>query len=185
MQTSPWLDLADPDPGEEPAVRIPYALAVEFCDRLTARERDAGRVPDGYRYCLPSEAQWELAARGGGQGRFPHGDDEDGLAAHAVHGDPVRWPAPVASKLPNAFGFHDLAGNVDEWCADAVDPGRVLASLRLAAAVEPLGTSGTHGVVRGGNHRSPAADCRCAARTVLPRDASLATLGFRVALARR
>jgi formylglycine-generating enzyme required for sulfatase activity len=185
MGTTPWT--AGPaDPSDEPAIEMSWAMADRFCAALNDRERAAGRVPDGWSYVLPTEAQWELAARGGDQRTWPHGDDEAGLAAGAVFGDAARPPQPVASLAPNALGFHDLAGNVAEWCADVVPSGNAVERLLLIPdAQEPIGKFGSHRVHRGGHHGSPAADCRCAARVVVPADAAGPTIGFRVALARR
>lgn len=175
----------DVDEAKLPATGVTWAQAVAFCERLTERERDAGRLPEGYVYCLPSEAQWELAARGGDRRDFPHGDDGAVLDGVAVFGG-VEAPARVGSKLANPFGLFDLAGNVDEWCADfATGEGQVTTFTETDGVVEPLSEIGTNRIVRGGNFRSLAADCRCAARRALPPQTSRDDLGFRVALAKR
>ncbi|MFN7589349.1 MAG: protein kinase domain-containing protein [Planctomycetota bacterium] len=186
MQERPWRRDGD-DGGDQldlPATAVTWAQAVAFCERLTERERDAGRLPAGYVYCLPSEAQWDLAAHGGGYVDYPHGDDRATLGEAAVFGGDA--PARVASKRGNAFGLFDLAGNVDEWCADrAVGTTQVTTLLDASGVVEPLSELGGNRIVRGGNFRSPAADCRCAARRALPPETARDDLGFRVALAKR
>ena len=194
MGSEPWL-AADAAPGSDderaaseklPATSISWDAANDFCAQLTEREREAGRLPAGYRYCLPSEAQWELAACGGGIPDFPHGDDREVLGEHAVFGGAGEQPAAVASKTANAFGLHDLAGNVDEWCADAATGEAEVTTFTYVDDVqEPLSEIGLHRVVRGGNFRSPAADCRCAARTAASPDTVRDSLGFRIALAKR
>jgi formylglycine-generating enzyme required for sulfatase activity len=186
MQERPWRRDGEDDDGELelPATSVTWAQAVAFCERLTAREADAGRLPAGYVYCLPSEAQWELAAHGGGYLDYPHGDDRATLGEAAVFGGDA--PARVASKQGNAFGLFDLAGNVDEWCADfATGQAQVTTFTDTAGIVEPLSDIGLNRIVRGGNFRSPAVDCRCAARRALPPASARDDLGFRVALAKR
>ena len=92
---------------------------------------------EGHRYRLPTEAQWEYACRAGSRGRYPHGDDPQGLVRaantfdqsaapfwprwrqHALAGnDGHAFTAPVGSHAPNAFGLHDMLGNAWEWVAD-------------------------------------------------------------------
>lgn len=186
MQERPWRGQGEDDADELdlPATGVTWAQAVAFCERLTERERDAGRLPAGYVYCLPSEAQWELAANGGGYTDYPHGDDRATLGEVAVFGGEA--PARVGSKQGNAFGLFDLAGNVDEWCADfATGDDQVTTFTDIAGIVEPLSEIGINRIVRGGNFRSPAVDCRCAARRALPPASARDDLGLRVALAKR
>jgi formylglycine-generating enzyme required for sulfatase activity len=188
MASRPWaaVDAPPVDPGSEPATMVTWAMANEFCTALTEREREAGRLPDGYCYCLPTEAQWELAALGGRDGSdFPHGDDAEQLAQHAAFGGGAMLPQPVGSKTANAFGLFDMSGNVDEWCADASDGDRMVANASADGAIEPLLQDGEQRLVRGGSYRSPAADCRCAARRALPPATAADWLGFRVVLAKR
>jgi serine/threonine protein kinase/formylglycine-generating enzyme required for sulfatase activity len=189
MGTTPWPaadgGATDEGPDERPATDVTWHDAVRFCERLTELERDAGRVPDGYRYCLPSEAQWELAAHGDGYRKFVHGDQERGLDRHAVFGGGDA-PQRVGSRKQAPAGFVDLAGNVAEWCADHADgESRVTTDTWIDGAVEPLSANGANRVVRGGRFGSPAADCRNAARVALPPGTARVDVGFRVALAKR
>jgi formylglycine-generating enzyme required for sulfatase activity len=188
MATKPWCAPgADGEPGLQPVTGVAWTDAIEFCAKLTERERAAGRLPDGYRYCLPSEAQWELAARGGLEAAdWPHGNEEAVLGEHGFFGGEQLLSQAVAQKRANPFGLFDLAGNVAEWCADAVDGEDTITTPPAAdGALEPLSTIGERRVVRGGSFRSPAADLRCAARHSLPPTDSSSELGFRPALARR
>ncbi len=93
---------------------------IAFCSTLTAIEKAAGRLPEGYEYNLPTEAQWEYACRAGTTGPY----NIDGVDALEL--DMLAWYEwnsgkklhPVGQKLPNAWGFYDMHGNASEWCKD-------------------------------------------------------------------
>ena len=110
--------------------------ANNFCAKLTAREREAGRLPKGYEYTLPTEAQWEYACRAGTTTAFNNGKDipsaDQRWNQPCPNLDEVGWcqynsdgtTHSVGQKLPNAWGFYDMHGNVLEWCLDCCDFGR-------------------------------------------------------------
>jgi formylglycine-generating enzyme required for sulfatase activity len=107
--------------GEDlPVDSVGGSAANEFCERLTARERAAGRLPDGWQYCLPTEAQWEYAARAGTETMFPWGDDPKLGDEYAWFMDNAGFMShPVGQKKPNAWGLKDMMGNCLERCRDA------------------------------------------------------------------
>lgn len=105
---------------------------------LTDEARAEDRLPEGWQYSLPTEEQWEYAARAGTTNRFYFGDDMRLLPLHANFGDKSYYDsgdiysnsahrtlddgvvrlAQVGSCLPNPWGLHDVYGNVAEWCID-------------------------------------------------------------------
>lgn len=157
-----------------PVERVSWNEAIDFCEKLTKRERAAGRLPTGYAYTLPTEAQWEFAYRAGSTAAYPTPPDQS--AWHdANSGGTTR---PVAQLQPNAWGFHDLGGNVLEWCLDWYGP------YPGGKTVDFAGPSRGHfRMARGGSWRTGADILRSAARAGGSPDRQDYTLGFRIALA--
>jgi formylglycine-generating enzyme required for sulfatase activity len=162
-----------------PRTYVSWQNAAAFCRWLTDRERVAGRLPAGYVYQLPTEAQWEYAARGGAKGR---GFEYPGSNNH----DEVAWyncqMQPIGRKKPNELGLYDMAGNAAELCHDWYDGDYYSES---PSSDPPGPASGTEHVVRGGHWFTIEAVRLCTARRGLydqgPLDACGET-GFRVAL---
>ncbi len=156
-----------------PVEQVSWDDAMAFCRKLTERERAAGRLPEGYIYTLPTEAQWEYACRAG-----TIGDYAGNLDAMAWYGaNSGSSTKPVGQKQANAWGLHDMHGNVWEWCLDWKGdyPG--------GSVTDPTGPgSGPGRVFRGGSWVNPADFCRSALRLGLTPDYRGHNLGFRLAL---
>jgi formylglycine-generating enzyme required for sulfatase activity len=114
---------------KQPMECVTWEKAREFCRKVTDLERKAGRLPKGYIYRLPTEAEWEYACRAGAKGRYNVKGEKDTLEylksskfinsfANVAEGKPVD----VAQKKPNAWGLYDMHGNVYEWCLDWYGP---------------------------------------------------------------
>jgi formylglycine-generating enzyme required for sulfatase activity len=100
-------------PGaQRPVEQVSWSSAKAFCDKLTQKDKDAGVIPPGYAYALPTEAQWEHYVD---EARI-----EDSITSHL--GD-RRNTENVGGLPPNQFGLHDTRGNVWEWCASPVARG--------------------------------------------------------------
>lgn len=163
---------------DHPVESVSWEDATSFCAKLTERERAAGRVPEGYAYQLPTEAQWEYACRAGSAlDAAPHIEryawfDKNGPGRTQI----------VATKEPNAWGLYDMYGNVWEWCRDwYADSYRIYSS--GTNVVDPSGPrAGASRVVRGSSWNQPSSRCRASERLDYPADYRLKFVGFRVAL---
>ena len=163
-----WSDPKFNDPNQ-PVVAVSWFEAVSCCDWLSG--------VTGRHFRLPTEAEWECAARGGAERRlYPWGDDPPESRPNYD----TRWqggPEPVARGAPTAFGLYDIGENVHEWCSDwyaadyyGVSPER-----------NPGGpAAGSRRVSRGGSWRHQIKISRCAARSSIPPGFHYADYGFRV-----
>ncbi len=108
--------LAGPKDGQLPINGMSWEDAVAFCKRLSQRSQGLGKEEQ---YSLPSEAQWEYACRAGSQSRYFFGEDAAELKDYAVSkASGARGPSQIGTKKPNAWGLHDMHGNLWEWCND-------------------------------------------------------------------
>lgn len=176
------------DGDDQPVVEVSYRDAEAFVEWLNARaeERGAGRS-----YRLPTEEEWEYAARGGDDRKFPWGDQwppplESGNFADEANGKRFEWPflegyrddyigaAPVGKHFPNAYFLHDMAGNVYEWTSSVVKP-------ESAAAANREAKNQTLRIMRGSSWADELPKVmRCAFRLPRSEDTQWVFLGFRV-----
>ena len=160
-----------------PMEMVNWTEAMTYCSKLTLRERGAGRLPAGWGYRLPTEAEWEYACRAGTTTRYSFGNDSNGtnLVNYAWASDPdLGRTHPVGTKLPNPWGLHDMHGNVWELCLDAF-------TYTGGSVTNPRGT-GTARMSRGGSWHSYAPRCRSATRNPYTTTGREAWVGFRVVL---
>jgi formylglycine-generating enzyme required for sulfatase activity len=170
-----------------PVENVSWFEAVAFCNTLSEREKrtpfyriDGSEVTalggDGYR--LPTEAEWEYACRAGTTTLYPFGDDPDALGEFAWYGkNSKKKTHAVGEKKPNAWGLHDMLGNVWEWCADWYDA-NPYASMTPAY---PGAYLTTYRVIRGGGWHCYPRVCRSANRSGSLPAYRYDFLGFRVA----
>jgi formylglycine-generating enzyme required for sulfatase activity len=133
----------------------------------------------GHSYRLPSEAEWEYACRAGSTGKWCFGDDEDQLKHYAWYEDNSGGKThPVGEKKANAFGLHDMHGNVWEWCEDEWHDNYQGAPSDGRAWVDG---KGSERLLRGGARDSGAGSARSAQRLNNRPDGHFINLGFRLA----
>jgi formylglycine-generating enzyme len=175
-----------------PMYFVSWNEAMTFCRKLTAQERATGRLPAGYEYTLPTEAQWEYACRAGTAGATytQSGITDSGLDSIAWYdknstngytgrgfGNPAKGPRNVGEKLPNKWGLYDMYGEIWQWCRDWYGP------YPGGDVTDPTGpATGTYRVNRGGSFGSGLYDERSANRAQNPPNEDSAYRGFRIAL---
>jgi len=161
-----------------PVETVSWEDAMKFCRKLTQLEKAAGRLPKGHAYTLPTEAQWEYACRAGTTTTYSVGDTITPRQANHEK-NVVGKPTPVGTYPANAWGFHDLHGNVWEWCSDWYG------DYPSAQVIDPIGPSdGRSRVYRGGSWDGIGSYLRSATRAKSGRTAAIRyySLGFRLSL---
>jgi formylglycine-generating enzyme required for sulfatase activity/CRP-like cAMP-binding protein/chromosome segregation ATPase len=159
--------------GDQPVINVSWHDATAYAEWLSTQT--------GEQYRLPSEAEWEYAARAGTEGNYWWDDDIKPAPANCFNCG-SRWDgartAPVGQFAANGFGLLDMAGNVQEWTADCYFDSYQNAPVDGSAWTSPLCTLRS---VRGGSYTSPLKALRNANRGQLEQDTRLDNLGFRVA----
>ncbi len=160
--------------GKFPVETVTWIMAVKFCAILTKRERDAKRLSASYEYGLPTEAQWEYACRAGTT-TARYTEDLSEIAWFSENTNTVH---EVGKKRPNAWGLHDMLGNVWELCTDWHGP------YPEGPVKDPKGPDiGEFCIIRGGGWRGARAkECRAAYRRWISPAMSFNALGFRLCL---
>lgn len=170
---------------EHPVVKVTWLDAAAFCEKLTEKSLENGTLPRGWRFSLPTEAQWEYACRAGSKG-LHQGMVLDEVAWHQGNRE-SRDTHEVGRKKPNHWGIHDMLGNVSEWCWDYYDD--------LKGGTDPTGPDEkqTNRVTRGSDSSDAPDRVRVAARGLATAKdnidgeseyQSFDNLGFRVVLIR-
>ena len=170
IQAPPLWDDPNFNHPEQPVVAVSWFDAMKYCEWLSAAT--------SRHYRLPTEAEWERAARGNMENKlFPWGD----APPESLPSYETRWksgPEPVGKYAPNAFGLYDISENVHEWCSDWYHAGYYAVSSER----NPRGPeTGERRSSRGGSWRHHIKVTRCAARSSIPPDSRYADYGFRLA----
>ena len=164
--------------SNRPVEKVTFFGANSYCSALTQRERASGRLPAGYEYRLPSEAEWEYACRAGSTNLFSFGDD-------ASIADQFAWTAgnseatthPVGFKRPNSWGIYDMHGNVWEWCSDWFAP------YPATPLTDPVGpASSKYKLFKGGGWNQDVQFARSSSRFMMSPSNGIYFVGFRVVL---
>jgi formylglycine-generating enzyme required for sulfatase activity len=155
-----------------PVEQVSWEDAAAFVEKLRALN------PGRHHLDLPTEAQWEYAARSGGRNeKFAGGLGVEQVAWYEENSGGATHP--VGQKAPNGLGLYDMSGNVWEWCRDVFQD----EAYRLHAPQNPVVTGrGEERVIRGGSWSLDSWSARCARRSSCPAGFSGPALGFRLVL---
>ncbi len=159
--------------GDYPVASVSWDDAQAYINWLNNRT--------GKRYRLPTEAEWEYAARAGSTTKYHFGDDAGRLRHYANYGDRIAEPASAGSRKPNRWGLHDVHGNVWEWVEDCWHGNYDGAPTDGGAWTSSRGGDCEKGVIRGGYWGGNARDLRVANRDWDVRSARGLGYGFRLA----
>ncbi|MFN7918684.1 MAG: formylglycine-generating enzyme family protein [Bryobacteraceae bacterium] len=166
--------------GGMPKVEVSWDAITEpagFLERINARF--AGALPGSLRFRLPSEAEWEYAARGGPRWRdgfrFSGSDEIDAVAWYQSNS--FDRTHDVALKAPNQLGLFDMSGNVWEWCQDSYSP----SVAEIPEDGSPLESNAEERVLRGGCFHNWAIHCTVSKRYEIGRQYHDGCIGFRLA----
>jgi len=186
-----------PEGDDLPVGNVNFAEAEGFCARLTEQARKAGELPAGWEFRLPTEAQWEYACRAGTTTATAFGDRLGSKQANVKNkpynggeeGPTLGKAAKVGSYPANAWGIHDMHGNIVEWCRDwfhARLPGGIDPDLYDAKATAAPNRTGDYSRSRRGSAWTDDAwASRSAFRQRFEPERRYDHIGFRVVAVRR
>lgn len=176
-----------------PVETVSWYDATNYCWLRTVQERAAGLIPPNWAYRLPTESEWEYAARAGTVTAFYLGDalhsqqenfvgtnEYDAVTGNIYNSSGVnlQQTAMVGSHAPNGWGLYDMAGNVKQWCQDWTG------NYPTGSVTDPQGpATGMGKQARGGSWLNGALNCRSASRIGSKNGGADTFIGFRVVLA--
>ena len=161
--------------GNRPVEKVNWTEAVAFCAQLTTQEQNAGRLPAGWSYVLPTESQWEYACRAGTTTAYSWGNTI--ASSNANYNSNIGQTADVGQYAANPWGFFDMHGNVWEWTNDRYQAAYPTGN----PVVDPTGpSSGSYRVLRGGSWNFDGSNLRSAGRNRSYPSSRSYSLGFRV-----
>jgi len=161
---------------------LSYVDAVAFCRKATDLMREAALIDADQVVRLPTEAEWEYAARAGTTTRYSFGDDAKELDAHGWHtGNAAGNDPPVGAKKPNPWNLYDVHGYLWEWCSDAWHPTYDGAPADGSAWAE--GGDPAKRVIRGGSWKDKAEELTSSYRKPASVDLRDDAVGLRCVLA--
>jgi len=167
--------------SNHPVEKVSFVAASNYCVKVTTQERGHGHLPEGFEYRLPTEAEWEFACRAGSTNRFYFGPTPEGGDAHAWTAENCEATThQVGAKKPNAWGLHDMHGNVWEWCKDTYN-GKTLRNLDGDHTSDREG--GADRIFRGGSYLNSPSFARAGFRFSYAPGRRLPSLGLRPAMA--
>ncbi len=180
MKTEPWQPKVKQVGPKFPATCVSWSDCQEFVRRLSTKARRDKLIPNHWEFSLPTEAQWELACRGGSDSAFAFGEDLGELDKYAWYKKDDTsenfFAREVAKKKPNAYGLFDMHGNAMEWCLDSY-------SEQPMGGTNPLMfLSHSARVIRGGSWSKWPSQCRSAFRSAVSEEFWETDLGFRIVL---
>ena len=160
---------------EQPVENLAYYEAQGFCEKLTEHEQSNNRLPPGYRYHLPTETQWEFAAKGGAEAHLQKFPPTNEYVWHK--GNSPGGPNVIGKKSAHPLGFFDILGNISEFCYGRSAPLPSLPQKDWIGSQE-----GQFCVARGGNWFVEPTECTNTIRFETLPSFKISSVGFRLAL---